>query len=184
MNKKGTQQAMALMGVALLWVVADYLTKQWALVRLAYEKIVVNDFMNFYLTFNPGAAFGILARYGGIQRWFFMGFALAVTLFLLYRAYCFALERWEFLAYAFIVGGALGNALDRSGLLDESALGAMIGHVDNPSPAYVIDFIQWHYQDWYWPVFNVADVAITLGVGCLFVHLFLQDKKQAEAQGE
>ncbi|WP_332882098.1 signal peptidase II [Rappaport israeli] len=80
--------------------------------------------------------------------------------------------------------GALGNALDRSGLLDESALGAMIGHVDNPSPAYVIDFIQWHYQDWYWPVFNVADVAITLGVGCLFVHLFLQDKKQAEAQGE
>ncbi|WP_143324767.1 signal peptidase II [Rappaport israeli] len=81
MNKKGTQQAMALMGVALLWVVADYLTKQWALVRLAYEKIVVNDFMNFYLTFNPGAAFGILARYGGYN----VGFLWA----LLWRLRCF-----------------------------------------------------------------------------------------------
>ena len=101
------------------------------------------------LVFNPGAAFSFLSDAGGWQRWFFIALALAVSgwLTLLIRSH--AAERLLPLAAALILGGALGNVIDRI------RFGA------------VVDFQDVHAAGWHWPAFNVADSAISLGVALL-----------------
>ena len=132
--------------VAALWLIADYFSKQWALDVLSVQSIYVNEFMNFALAFNRGAAFSFLAEHDGWQRWLFTGLAVVVSLWLAY-AILTEPRRWlPLLGYGSIMGGAIGNAYDR----------LVYGHV--------VDFIQWHYKGWYWPTFNVADVGITIGV--------------------
>lgn len=111
-----------------------------------YERVEVLPVLDFTLLHNTGAAFSMLAGAGGWQRWFFLALALGVGGVLL-RWLLLRPEReilWP-LAFALILGGALGNAVDR----------ALHGHV--------IDFIQLYYRDWYWPAFNLADSAITVG---------------------
>lgn len=125
---------------------ADYYSKYWALTELGARKIVVNTYMNFILAFNHGAAFSFLARAGGWQRWLFAGFAGIVALWLIMTLLTKSHHWLMNVSYACILGGAVGNLYDR----------VVYG--------YVIDFIQWHYRTFYWPVFNLADVAITLGV--------------------
>ncbi|ABQ13650.1 signal peptidase II [Dichelobacter nodosus] len=125
---------------------ADYYSKYWALTELGARKIVVNTYMNFILAFNHGAAFSFLARAGGWQRWLFAGFAGIVALWLIMTLLTKSHHWLMSVSYACILGGAVGNLYDR----------VVYG--------YVIDFIQWHYRTFYWPVFNLADVAITLGV--------------------
>ncbi|MEO8411407.1 MAG: signal peptidase II [Propionivibrio sp.] len=111
----------------------------------------VAPWFNWVLTFNPGAAFSFLSDAGGWQRWFFTVLALAVS------AWIFAMLRRhtsEFrlsLALTLILGGALGNVIDRL------RFGA------------VVDFIQWHAAGYYWPAFNVADSAITVGAILLVI---------------
>ena len=105
----------------------------------------VAPFFNWVLTFNPGAAFSFLSNAGGWQRWFFTALALGVSgwIVVLLRRHCneFRLS----LALTMVLGGALGNVIDRV------RFGA------------VVDFIQWHVAGYYWPAFNVADSAITIG---------------------
>ena len=109
------------------------------------ETRYVAPFFNWVLTYNPGAAFSFLSDAGGWQRWFFTVLALGVS------AWIVALLRrhvGEFrlsLALTLVLGGALGNVVDRI------RFGA------------VVDFVQWHVSGYYWPAFNVADSAITLG---------------------
>lgn len=147
--------------LALAWLIADYLSKQWALGALAQQPIIVNEYMNFALAFNRGAAFSFLADHGGWQRWFFTGLAATVGVWLVY-AILTEQRRWlMLLGYGSILGGAVGNAYDR----------IVHGHV--------IDFIQWHYQRYYWPTFNIADVAICIGVALLIV-AWLFGKPSAE----
>ena len=111
----------------------------------------VAPFFNWVLTFNPGAAFSFLSDAGGWQRWFFTVLALGVS------AWIFSMLRkhtGEFrlsLALTLILGGALGNVIDRI------RFGA------------VVDFIQWHAAGYYWPAFNVADSAITIGAVLMVV---------------
>ncbi|CAK0748881.1 Lipoprotein signal peptidase [Gammaproteobacteria bacterium] len=107
---------------------------------------------NLTLAHNPGAAFSLLAEAGGWQRWFFSGLALIVSVGLvawLRRLHPGAIS--EALGITLILGGALGNLWDRIQF------------------GYVIDFIQLHWHDWYFPAFNVADSAITIGAGLLIL---------------
>jgi signal peptidase II len=105
----------------------------------------VTPFWNWVLAKNPGAAFSFLSDAGGWQRWFFTFLSLAVSAWIvtLLRQHCseFRLS----LALTLVLGGALGNVIDRI------RFGA------------VVDFIQWHVAGRYWPAFNLADSAITLG---------------------
>ena len=137
--------------IAAVWIAADYFSKLWALDSLAQHSIKVNDYMNFHLAFNKGAAFSFLANQGGWQQWFFIGLAVLVSLWLLYVLMVENLDSLSRFGYASILGGALANAHDR----------LVYGHV--------VDFIQWHYQDYYWPIFNIADVAITIGVATIII---------------
>lgn len=136
------------LGLVAALVGLDQASKQLAEALLApyTPHAVVPGFFNLTLAYNPGAAFSFLAGAGGWQRWFFLALALVVggvlLRWLLLRP---AREILWPLAYTLILGGAIGNAVDR----------ALHGHV--------IDFIQLYYRDWYWPAFNLADSAITIG---------------------
>lgn len=156
--------------VALAWLVADYVTKQWALAALAQDVIVVNNFMSFVLAFNPGAAFSFMADYGGSQRWILAVFALFISVWLIYTIVMDEHSPIVLLAYGSILGGALGNMIDRIALIDDFRFASWWGHIDNPKRGEVIDFILWHYDEYSWPVFNIADVAISLGVFLLITY--------------
>lgn len=127
-------------------IVLDHLTKQWVLHAFRPGEVLpVTDFFNLVLVFNTGAAFSFLSDAAGWQRTFFVALALiasAVILYLLRRDY----KRTLFaLALSLILGGALGNLIDR----------LTLGHV--------VDFLDFHYAGYHWPAFNLADSAITLG---------------------
>ena len=142
----------ALAGVV---VALDQWTKALALRLLEYaEPVVVTGFFNLTLLYNRGAAFSLLSDADGWQHWLFSGIALVVAVLIsvwLYRLP--ARARLEPLALALVLGGAIGNLIDR----------LRFGHV--------VDFVQLHYRDLYWPAFNVADSAITLGAGLLLLML-------------
>ena len=134
--------------MAITVVVADQLTKWLALAALApYQPVTLAPGLNVTLAFNPGAAFSFLASSGGWQRWLLSGLAFAVSAYLVYwLSRVPRQDRLQMLGLAGILGGAIGNLIDRL------YLGA------------VVDFIDVYYGGWHWPAFNLADSAITLGV--------------------
>jgi signal peptidase II len=111
----------------------------------------------FQLTYmrNQGAAFSFLSGAGGWQRWFFIGLAIVASVFIfIWLRKLDPSRRREAVAWALVLGGALGNLIDR----------ILYG--------YVIDFLDVYVGDWHWPAFNVADSAITLGVALLLLDSF------------
>lgn len=142
----------------------DQLSKWWAENALRDGRMELLSWFDLRLAYNPGAAFSLLADAGGWQRYFFLAVgALAVVIILLWMRKLQAHERVTGCGLAFILGGALGNLIDR----------ALYGHV--------IDFIDWHYKDWHWPAFNLADSAIFLGV-VLVIGAGVFAPKQAQTQ--
>jgi signal peptidase II len=133
--------------VSLAVVVLDLATKAWVTRAFTFgESREVTPFFNLVLTYNTGAAFSFLADAGGWQRWFFTVIALAISAAIvvaLRKQQGNATVSW---ALALVLGGALGNVWDR----------VTLGHV--------VDFIQVHAAGYYWPAFNVADSAITVGI--------------------
>ena len=155
---------------ALIWLLLsavviglDQWSKHWVLTTLPeYTEVpVIDGFWNWYRAYNTGAAFSFLSDAGGWQTWFFTALAVAVCALLAYWLSRTARGDWRAaLPYSLIVGGALGNVIDR----------LIHGHV--------VDFIQWHWRNHYWPSFNVADSAIVCGaIGIVLFSLF--DKKKA-----
>ena len=146
-------------------IVLDQATKQWILALFRPgEELPVTSFFSLVLAFNSGAAFSFLADGAGWQRWLFATFAViacAVMVVLLKRGgspvFCGAL--------ALIVGGALGNLYDR----------IAIGRV--------VDFLLFHYQQWHYPAFNVADSAITVGAVLLILESFRSRRVEPSAAG-
>lgn len=133
--------------LAALVIGLDQATKLWVLESFRYgERLVVTDFFNLVLVFNRGAAFSFLSQAGGWQKWFFVGLALVVSIWLIIEIRRHAQDKWLSAAYAMVLGGALGNVIDR---LRFDA---------------VVDFLDFHFSGWHWPAFNVADSAITVGV--------------------
>ena len=142
----------ALAGVV---IVLDQLSKWVVLNTLSLgDTRYVAPFWNWVLTFNPGAAFSFLADQPGWQRWFFTVLAVVVSAWLALEIRRNASQRLLSLSMALIMGGALGNVVDRV------RFGA------------VVDFIQWHVAGYYWPAFNVADSAITVGAVLLVFSQF------------
>ena len=150
-----------------LWVSAvvlmlDQSTKLMADAMLAmHQPVDIVPMFALTKTYNPGAAFSFLGDASGWQRWFFVALTLGVSVFLLaWLRSTGPGERRTALALALILGGAIGNLIDR----------LVYG--------YVIDFLDVYYNDWHWPTFNIADSAIFVGA-CLLVLDALAGHKQA-----
>jgi signal peptidase II len=151
--------------VAAIVILLDQLTKHWVVaVFEEYENKVFTSFFQFTLRYNTGAAFSFLADAGGWQRWFFSGMAIiASVVFSVWIIRCAKQKPLEAFAIAFILGGALGNLYDR----------ILLGKV--------VDFIVVHYEDYYFPAFNLADSAITLGAVVIIFDIFLSREKSSHA---
>ena len=120
-----------------------------------YESIPVISFFNLTYVHNEGAAFSFLSDAGGWQRWFFAGLATIISIII--AIWLTRLKKHEILlamSLALILGGAIGNLIDRLAY------------------GYVIDFLDFYYKTWHFPAFNVADSAITIGVGLMLLESF------------
>lgn len=139
--------------LAVVVVVLDQLTKYIASTSLEMlQPVAVMPMFNWTLMHNTGAAFSFLANEGGWQRWFFAVIAIVVSaVIVLWIKRLEQHEKWQAIALALILGGAIGNVIDRIWL------------------GYVVDFIQVYYQQWYWPAFNIADSAISIGVAMIII---------------
>ncbi len=143
-------------GLSVLVIVLDQLTKQLAEAQLVLHQ-PVNIFagLNFTLLYNKGAAFSFLSDAGGWQRWFFTLLSLAISAVLVVWLHRLTADkRILAVGLALILGGAIGNVIDR----------ILFGHV--------IDFIDVYYQSYHWPAFNIADSAISLGALLLIIDMF------------
>lgn len=147
--------------LALLVVALDQLSKGLARQWLVYgQPVTVLPVFDLSLHFNPGAAFSFLAGAGGWQRWFFSALALVVSAVLLVWLARLRPGQWLLaLALALILGGAIGNVIDR----------LWLGHVT--------DFIALHWNHRYFPAFNLADSAITLGAIALILDTVLHPEQ-------
>ncbi|BAL23525.1 signal peptidase II [Azoarcus sp. KH32C] len=136
--------------LAALVIGLDQITKWLVLSRFQLgESLPVTDFFSLVLVYNQGAAFSFLADHSGWQRWFFIVLALAISGWLLTMVRQHQREVVLPLAFSLIIGGALGNVIDR------------VVH------GAVVDFLFFHVGRYGWPAFNLADSAITLGVGLM-----------------
>lgn len=149
-------------------IALDQLTKLYfeSVLTLYQQIVIIPDYFSWTLAYNTGAAFSFLADAAGWQRWFFAVVALAVSIMLvIWMKGLKQHEHWLAIALALVLGGALGNLFDR----------VVYGHV--------IDFILVHWQQrWYFPAFNLADSAITVGAIMLALDMFRsKPSKEAEA---
>jgi len=157
----------AWLGVSVLVILLDWQTKQMASESLVlYRPQEVFSWLNMTLAHNYGAAFSFLNNAGGWQRWFFVVLASIVSLVLLVWLLRLPRREWRTgLSLGLIIGGAVGNLIDRIQL------------------GYVVDFIDVYFRDWHYPAFNVADSAITVGVVLLLLDSVLQALKRKDSSG-
>lgn len=142
--------------IVLLVVVFDQITKLLADNLLAYHQpLPLIPMFNLTLVYNPGAAFSFLSDAGGWQRWFFMALSFVVSIVLIiWLQKLHAHQKLQTISIALILGGAIGNLIDRS----------IYGHV--------IDFLDVYYKSYNWPAFNIADSAISIGTVLLIIDSF------------
>jgi signal peptidase II len=148
--------------VAILVIALDQLSKWWirALFEL-YEAIPVFPGLQIIYVRNLGAAFSFLSSAGGWQRWFFIVLSvLASIAIVIWISRLSKQRRLEALGLSLVLGGAIGNLVDR----------VLLG--------YVVDFIDVYYQSWHWPVFNVADSAITVGVAIMIIDILFYQRHE------
>ncbi len=140
------------LGLAFVILLLDQFTK---VLILGYYRLgdatYVTSFFNIVRVHNPGAAFSFLAGAGGWQRWFFTVIGLGAAVFIVWMLRSHGGQKLFAFALSCILGGALGNVLDR------------LIH------GYVVDMLDFHWGRWHFPAFNLADAAITLGAICLIV---------------
>lgn len=160
MSKNASASPLPWLGWASIVVLVDQFTK---VLILGYyqlgESHVVTSFFDVVRAHNTGAAFNFLATASGWQRWLFIGIGVIAAVVLLWMLRKHAGQKLFAFALASIVGGAVGNVLDRARL------------------GYVVDFLHFHYGTWSFPAFNVADSAITLGAACLILDELLRVRR-------
>ena len=148
------------LGLALIILIADQFTK---VLVTGYYKLgdgtTVTSFFNVVRVHNVGAAFSFLAGAAGWQRWLFTAIGIAAALFILWMLRSHSGQKLFSFALACILGGALGNLIDRVAY------------------GYVVDFLQFHYAGWYFPSFNLADSAITVGAAALILDEILRVRR-------
>lgn len=146
-----------LYAIAVVVIALDQITKWLANTRLTlHDPVPVMPSFNLTLMYNKGAAFSFLSTAGGWQRWFFTIVATVISIVLIvWIARLKPHEKLLGTGLALVLGGAIGNVIDRIYL------------------GYVVDFVQWFYGSFYWPAFNIADAAISVGtVILLFTSFF------------
>jgi signal peptidase II len=148
------------LGLALALLIADQFTKVLILGYYRYgDSTYVTSFFNIVRAHNTGAAFSFLAAASGWQRWFFTAIGIAAAVFIVWMLRQHAGKKLFSFALACILAGAIGNVVDR--LLH----------------GYVVDFVQVHWRGWFFPAFNVADSAITVGAACLILDELLRVRR-------
>ncbi|MGV8892755.1 MAG: signal peptidase II [Burkholderiaceae bacterium] len=139
------------LGIAAIVILLDQLSKITITKLFTYgESLAVTPFFNLVLVYNKGAAFSFLATESGWQRYFFTAVGIVAALVIIYMLRRNSGQRMFCWALALILGGAIGNVIDR----------VLYGHV--------IDFLDVHFVGWHWPAFNIADSTIFIGAG-LFI---------------
>ncbi|MGB0935687.1 MAG: signal peptidase II [Alphaproteobacteria bacterium] len=142
--------------IAAVVIFLDQLSK-WAIVSFLFIEQRVTWFFNLILAFNKGVSFSMLSGGAPSTRWMLIGLSLSITALLVY----WLIQKQSKLSttgLGLIIGGAIGNVIDRF------VYGA------------VVDFLQFHYNEYYFPTFNIADAAITIGVGLLILDTLLEKK--------
>lgn len=166
-ENKITSSALKTLWLAGLVIALDLFTKVWAVSNLTFaEPVAVMPYLNWTLAYNYGAAFSFLADMGGWQRWFFSGLALVISAVLVvWLAKLPQKLTTETLGINLILGGAIGNVIDR--FLE----------------GRVTDFIDFYIGTWHYATFNVADMAITIGAGLLLLsELILKPRQEKKAK--
>jgi len=153
------------LGLSAIVFALDQWTKSIATQSLKlYEAVVVNDYFNWTLMHNKGMAFSLLANQSGWQRWAIGFIAILIVCFLLVWLKKNKIsQKLLNIGLVMVIGGALGNIYDRMVL------------------GYVIDFIEVHYNDYYWPSFNVADTAISFGAFFLILDLIINKDDESQS---
>ncbi|MDP2695006.1 MAG: signal peptidase II [Gallionella sp.] len=138
-----------------LIIVLDQASKLWITGHFAYgESLVVLGIFNLVLAHNTGAAFSFLSDAGGMQRWLFSAIAIVVSAWIVWLLRRHSAQTLFALALSLILGGALGNLIDRIAY------------------GYVVDFLSFHWNEHYFPAFNIADSAITCGAFLMILDSF------------
>jgi len=138
------------LSLSIVVIAFDQITKYWAEHHLRDGVIEILPIFDISLVHNTGAAFGFLGQYGGWQHVFFVSLATIISIVMIvFITKLKSHERHLALAYALIIGGAIGNAIDRIVY------------------QYVVDFIHFFYQNWHYPHFNIADIAIFIGAALM-----------------
>ena len=153
------------LAVSAFIIALDQATKAWlvSVFRLG-ESVTLTPFFDLVFVFNRGAAFSFLASAGGWQRWFFVVLALGISAWIVVMLRHHAGEKLMPTALSLVLGGALGNVIDR---LTHGA---------------VVDFLSFHVAGYFWPAFNVADSAITIGVALMLWHQFFEGNAHDRAR--
>jgi signal peptidase II len=145
------------LGLALVVILLDQFSKTLIIGQFRlHDSLTVTSWFNLVRAHNPGAAFSFLAWASGWQRWFFVALGLVASGFIVWMLRAHPTQKLFCFAVSLVMGGALGNVIDR------------LVH------GYVVDFIQLHHRGWFFPAFNVADSAITLGAVCLVLDELLR----------
>ncbi|MES2414654.1 MAG: signal peptidase II [Pseudomonadota bacterium] len=157
---KSSNAMLPWLGLALLLLIADQFTK---VLILGYYRLgdatYITSFFNIVRVHNAGAAFSFLASESGWQRWLFTAIGIGAAIFIIWMLRSHAGQKLFSFALACILGGAIGNVVDRS------------------LHGYVVDFLDFHYRTWHFPAFNIADSAITIGAICLILDELLRVRK-------
>lgn len=152
----------AWLGLAGLVIVLDQLSKWWISSHFFYgENFRITGFFNLVLAHNTGAAFSFLSDAGGWQRWIFTAIAVVASLWILRLLRQHAAETLFCMSLALVLGGALGNLIDRV------------------TSGYVVDFLDFHWAGWHFAAFNIADSAISVGAALLILDSFVAKRKTA-----
>lgn len=160
-SSPGRRRFLGWLALAAAIIVLDQITKIWFDTALTYgERIHVLPFFDFTLLFNTGAAFSFLASGEGWQRWMFTAIALVASIVIVRLLWKYPQQGILCAALSCILGGALGNAIDR----------LFYGHV--------VDFLLFYWQDWHFPAFNVADISITVGAMLLLLDEVLRWRRE------
>jgi signal peptidase II len=164
MPKLITDTGLRFVWISVIAIVLDQWSKQAIVSGMnLYQSIQILPFFNFTYVHNYGAAFSILYDAGGWQRYFLTGLALIVSAVIVWWLRQSTKQQVLLpVAFSFILGGALGNVLDR------------ILH------GYVIDFLDFYYGSYHWPAFNIADSAIFIGAALLIIDMFVNKEVKDE----
>ncbi|QDX28884.1 signal peptidase II [Dickeya poaceiphila] len=168
MSKSTGATGLRWLWLAALVLVVDLGSKQWVMTHFQLgESLQLVPFFNFTYAHNYGAAFSFLADKGGWQRWLFAVIALVIVVALLAMMHrSSASQKLNNIAYAMIIGGAIGNLADR------------LVH------GYVIDFLDFYVDNWHYPTFNLADSAIVVGALLIVLEGFLTPAQKKQAEGK